>query len=147
MHAKLPQSCLTLQSYGLQPNRLLCSQDSLGKNKATVPQFKKKRKEKKTNTTLHHAKLFSNHSGKRLSNTLLKQFQFQKKQICLLMQKKKCPEVSLGRRKGGILQIMGLEDLNLKESKICYTSASKMTLIPQIKMKYQKVRASQVAQW
>ena len=32
MHAKLLQSCLTLQPYGLQPARLLCPLDSPGKN-------------------------------------------------------------------------------------------------------------------
>ena len=32
MHAKLPQSCLTLQLHGLQPTRLLCPWDSPGKN-------------------------------------------------------------------------------------------------------------------
>ena len=32
MHAKLLQSCPTLQPYGQQPTRLLCPQDSPGKN-------------------------------------------------------------------------------------------------------------------
>ena len=32
MHAKSLQSCLTLRPYGQQPTRLLCPQDSLGKN-------------------------------------------------------------------------------------------------------------------
>ena len=32
MHAKLLQSCLTVQPYGQQPTRLLCPWDSLGKN-------------------------------------------------------------------------------------------------------------------
>ena len=32
MHAKLLQSCPTLRPYGLQPTRLLCPQDSPGKN-------------------------------------------------------------------------------------------------------------------
>jgi len=32
MHAKLLQLCLTLRPHGQQPNRLLCPQDSLGKN-------------------------------------------------------------------------------------------------------------------
>ena len=32
MHAKSLQLCPTLQPYGQQPTRLLCPQDSLGKN-------------------------------------------------------------------------------------------------------------------
>jgi len=42
--------------------------------KQQYPNLKKKerKKEKKTKTTIYHAKLFSNHSGKRLSNPLLK---------------------------------------------------------------------------
>ena len=32
MHAKLLQSCPTLRPYGQQPSRLLCPQDSPGKN-------------------------------------------------------------------------------------------------------------------
>ena len=32
MHAKLLQSCLTLRPHGQQPTRLLCPQDSPGKN-------------------------------------------------------------------------------------------------------------------
>ena len=32
MHARLLQLCLTLQTYGLQPSKLLCPWDSAGRN-------------------------------------------------------------------------------------------------------------------
>ena len=35
-----------------------------------------------------------------------------------VQKKKTCPEVPPGSRKGGILQTMGLEEVNLKEGKI-----------------------------
>lgn len=73
----------------------------------------------KTNTTLHQAELFSHHSGKRLINQFLKYFFVPVRSKCVfLCTKTKCPEGLPGRRKGGILQTMGLEEVTLKEGKI-----------------------------